>query len=25
VTLDVPGHVNFNHADTGDNIWVRVS
>jgi hypothetical protein len=24
VTLDVPGHVNFNHSDTGDNIWVRV-
>jgi hypothetical protein len=23
VTLDVPGVINFNHADAGDNIWVR--
>ncbi len=23
VTLDVPGVINFNHADTGDNIWVQ--
>jgi hypothetical protein len=25
VTLDIVGHINFNHADTGENIWVRVS
>jgi hypothetical protein len=25
VTLDIPGIINFNHADTGDNIWVRTS
>ena len=25
VTLNVPGVINFNHSDTGDNIWVRVS
>ena len=23
VTLNVPGVINFNHSDTGDNIWVR--
>ncbi len=25
VTLNIPGVINFNHADTGDNIWVRTS
>jgi hypothetical protein len=25
VALDIPGVVNFNHADGGENIWVRVS
>jgi hypothetical protein len=25
VTLSVPGVVNFNHSDGGENIWVRVS
>jgi hypothetical protein len=25
VTLNVPGVINFNHADRGENIWVRVS
>jgi hypothetical protein len=25
VTLNVPGVINFNHSDTGENIWVRVS
>lgn len=25
VTLNIAGGINFNHADTGENIWVRVS
>jgi hypothetical protein len=25
VALNIPGVINFNHADGGENIWVRVS